>query len=674
MLFRFGIALTYTIFAPEMRKIIIYILFVIIICGTISAAKKTKLAPSYAWTITNPLGERYLSTVDTLQYNYYQQAIPSMVSNAYATTGNLGAEGQNQIFFDRGSISEFFFEDALSAWLPSIKTQKYYNTRIPMTLLSYNTGGDKNSVQDRLRATFSGNVNRQIEIGAALDYLYSKGCYEGQADKDFTWRIFGSYMGDRYEMQAFFNNYNFLNKENGGITDTRFITDPASVQGGVTSVDPKAIPINLTNAHSRVIGHEFYLNQRYKVGYYHVLERDSIKKDSIIRQEYIPVTSFIWTLNYKEGKHLFLNSVAQEDTSFFKQTYLSLDGTNDETKYWKLSNTVGIQLLEGFHKYAKFGLAAYATYEIRKFTQTTDSMLRYADKPKDLTPFPDINVPHTGSENLLWVGGQLTKQKGSILTYNATAQFGLLGSVVGDVDVTGNVSTRFKLLGDSVRITGYGYFKNLAAPYLTRSYISNHFAWENDFGKTRRFKAGGELDIPHTKTNINAGFETMQNYIYFGNDGFVAQHSDNIQIFSATLKQNLSLGIFNWNNMITYQTSSNQSVLPLPKLALYSNMYLFFPIAKVLKVQVGVDCNYYTKYKAPAYNPATMTFHTQDEVELGNYPFMNVYANFKLDKVRFYLLYTHINQGWFSKDYFSVPNYPLNPGRLLLGVSVDFPN
>lgn len=640
---------------------------------TAYAARNPKLAPSYAWTISEPLGQRYLSSIDTLQYNYFQQAIPSQVSTAYATTGNLGAEGQNQIFFDRPSMSEFFFEDALSAWIPSIKTQKYYNTRIPMTILSYNTGGSKDDVQDRLSALFSGNVNKRLEIGAALDYIYSKGSYDYQADKDFTWRVFGSYIGDRYEAQAYFNNYNFLNKENGGITDDLYITDPGKLlQNSVTSVDPKTIPTNLTGSHSKIVGQEIYLNQRYKVGYYHE-EKDSLV-DSIVHKTYIPVTSFIWTFNYKKVRHVFDNSVGKEDTTFFDHTYLNLGGTRDSTSYWKISNTLGVSLLEGFHKYAKFGLAAYATYEIRRYNQTTDSALNNPNRSPLLDPFPNISVPQMTTENLLWVGGQLTKQRGSFLTYNATAQFGILGSVAGDIDVRGDVSTKFKLLGDSVKITGYGYFINEAAPYLMQSYISNHYAWQNDFGKTRRFRVGGELNIPHTKTNLNAGFETVQNYLYFNNNGMAAQHSGNVQIFSATLKQNFKFGIFNWNNNITYQTSSNTSVLPLPMLAIYTNVFLQFQFVKVLHIQIGVDCNYYTKYKAPLYNPATMTFHTQDEVEIGNYPFMNAYANFKLKKTRFFVLYSHLNQGWFSKNYFSMTNYPLNPSRFQIGLSIDFAN
>ena len=85
---------------------------------------------------------------------------------------------------------------------------------------------------------------------------------------------------------------------------------------------------------------------------------------------------------------------------------------------------------------------------------------------------------------MLWVGGQLTKQRGSILTYGATAQFGVLGDVAGDIDVEGDIATRFKLFGDTVSLKAYGYFKNLEAPYLLKQFISNHYAWDNNFSKS----------------------------------------------------------------------------------------------------------------------------------------------------------------------------------------------
>ncbi|MCM1483489.1 MAG: putative porin [Muribaculaceae bacterium] len=640
------------------------------------AAKDPVIAPSYAWQMLPPLGLHETATIDTTLYNYFQQSVPSEVSIAYATTGNLGAEGMNMIFFDRKPQSDFFFRDVLEAWLPERGNHKYYNTRIPMTLLSYNTGGGKESAQDRLQAVFSGNVNKQLQIGANLDYLYSKGSYQNQAVKDMAWGLSSSYMGDRFEYQAFFNHYNYVLKENGGLSDIRYVTEPGEIQGGVTSFNPKTIPVRLNDAHNRLTGQEAYINSRYKVGYWHTEPAThKTEADTVDIRTYIPVSSFIWTLDYNSARHVFDNKSTGEDSNLWENSYLTQGHTHDVTSYWSLRNTFGVSLLEGFHKYAKFGLAGYVTHEIRKYTQAPDTMTLHPDRPSDLTPYPYGElVPGKATENLLWVGAQLTKQRGTLLRYEATGKIGVVGAAAGEIHANGNISTRFKLLGDTVAITGYGLFANETAPYLMKHYVSNHFIWENDFGKIRRLRFGGKLDLPFSGTHINVGAENVQNMIYFNELSLPQQHSGSVQVFSASLQQDFRVGILNWRNRLTYQTSSNDAVLPLPKFAVYSNLYILFKVAGVLSVQLGVDCDYYTKYYAPGFQPATMTFYNQREVKLGNYPMMNAYANMKLSKARFYVLYSHVNQGLTGRDYFSVPGYPLNPRRLLLGISVDFAN
>lgn len=630
--------------------------------------KHIQLEPSYAWKLLEPLGLQEEATIDTTMLNYYRASIPSLVSDAWTTTGNLGSEGINEIWMDRPAVSDFFFRDALNHWILTRDKMKFYNTRIPMTLLSFNTGGGRETTQDRLKAIFSGNINKRAQIGANLDYLYSKGSYACQSTKDLTWGFSGSYMGDRFEFQGFYNHYNLLNKENGGITNELYITDPAQLQGGVSKIDSRSIPTNLSNAHTRYVGGELYLNSRYKVGYWH----EEQVNDTTMNRTYIPVSSFIWTLNFNQGRHLFLDTSPAETTRFFDNTYLSPAETRDVTRYFSLSNTFGISMLEGFHRLAKFGLAAYVTHELQRFTQTADTLDRTA---AGLTPFPlgITSIDHTKTLNLLRVGGQITKQHGSILTYKAGAEFGLIGPAAGDVNVTGSLTTHIPLPFDTLSVSAYGEFDNRHAPYLLTNYISNHFIWQQELPKTRRYKFGGSIKIPRTLTDISAGFENVTNLLYWNEAGLPTAADKNVQILSVRLNQGLATGILHWDNSITVQKSSREEILPLPAVAIYSNLYILFRVA-TLKVQLGVDCDYYTRYYAPLYQPATMSFHIQRDKKIGNYPFMNVYANMKLGKARFYVMMSHINQGWMSKNYFSMVNYPLNPRRFQLGVSVDFAN
>lgn len=637
-----------------------------------TAAKLPAIAPSYSWKLLPPLGLHQPAEIDTLYTNYSLRFIPQTVSPAYAATGNYCAEGYNMIYFDRAPVSDFMFRDAISHWVPDEDKIRYYNTRIPMTLLGYSFGGGKENGQDDLSVVFSGNANKRLQIGAMLDYIYSKGMYANQAAKDFTWGLSGSYIGERFEAQVYGYHFALTALENGGITDDLYITDPAEVQGGQNSVQAKQIPTRLNAAQNRIQGSEIYFNGRYKIGFY----EDEQVNDTTVVEHLVPVTSIIYTLKYRDGRRRFKNNNATENLEFWDNTYFNPTLTNDLQSYWSLRNTVGVSLLEGFNKYAKAGLAAYATYEVRKYKMETamaDPDQLATGDAQLLTPLPDINLPDGGSQNLMWIGAQLTKQQGRILNYDITGELGLVGEAAGEIKVDGGITTRIPLFGDTVNIAAKGKFTNLSAPWLMKHYISNHFVWDNDFSKTRTFRAGGEIYIPWTLTRFSAGVENIQNALYFNDQALPRQFGGNVQIFSATLRQDIHAGCFHWENRITYQTSSDKDVIPLPQLAVNSNMYVTFRIA-TLRVQLGLDCDYFTRYKPVSFQPATMQFYNADGPWIGNYPFMNFYINCRLSKTRFYLMMSHVNQGLTGDNYFSMPHYPMNPRRLQLGLSIDFAN
>ena len=147
---------------------------------------------------------------------------------------------------------------------------------------------------------------------------------------------------------------------------------------------------------------------------------------------------------------------------------------------------------------------------------------------------------------------------------------------------------------------------------------------------------------------------------------------------TAQLHQNFRLGPLNWENVITYQNSSNKEVLPLPTWNFFSNLYLKFKIAKVLGVELGADVTYFTKYYAPDFCPMINQFAIQrtadSRIELGGYPFIDVYANMKLKSVRFFIMMTHINSGSGNRMSFLTPHYPTNSNVLHIGVSWPFFN
>ena len=117
--------------------------------------------------------------------------------------------------------------------------------------------------------------------------------------------------------------------------------------------------------------------------------------------------------------------------------------------------------------------------------------------------------------------------------------------------------------------------------------------------------------------------------------------------------------------------------LPVPDLNIYTNLFLRFKIARVLKCDFGADARFFTKYYAPDYCPALGQYAVQtgnNRTEVGNYPIVNVYANFHLQRTRFFVMMSHINAGQGKPDYFLAPHYPLNQRIFRFGVSWNFYN
>lgn len=643
------------------------------------------LSEGSAWTLSWPLGTHIESTIDTVLYNYQRQFVTALTSDSWASTGQFTGPGINMIYFKRPQQLPFFFDNALEHYIPTFQKQKFYNVYIPFTQLSYNNGYGTESRTDHLTATFAGNVNRRIGIGAHVDYPYTKGSYNNQAAKGLTYGISGYYTGDRYEMQAFYNHFNHVNKENGGITDDLYIIDPAQLQGGINSIEAKSIPTNLSNAHNRVIGNELYMSHSYKIGYWKDITQP---EDTVEHQIFVPSIKLTYSFDWQKDSHLFINQNMQDASKFWEHTYFNNKETQDHSHYWQIDNTLGVEMIEGFNPKVKFGISAYATYQINKYRydvegmyeRPVDSLDENGNNTTGYSILPEGWAKSLGeTRNRLWLGGRLQKSRGSIVTYSADAKFGLAGDVVGDIDVTGSIETHFHFGNDSInqmQIKADAMFQNTEPNYFYNHYVGNHYIWNNNFGKIRKAGVQGHLHIPWTKTDLHVGFENIQNQVYFNESCLPSQYSGHIQIFSASIEQKLKFGIWNWNNRVTYQATSDKIVMPLPSFAVYSNMFLYFKAFKALTMQIGVDANYYTKYKGYAYQPATMSFHSQGEngISTGGFLFSDVYITARLYQVRLFLMVSHLNQDWFSRDYFALPHYPVDPLQFRFGLSIDFAN
>ena len=145
-------------------------------------------------------------------------------------------------------------------------------------------------------------------------------------------------------------------------------------------------------------------------------------------------------------------------------------------------------------------------------------------------------------------------------------------------------------------------------------------------------------------------------------------------ILAVDLTANFKVWRFHLDNQVVYQYTTAPDIVRLPDVALYSNLYFKQKFFKVLTTQIGVSVRFHNAYYANTYMPALGQFHLQNDMLVGNYPELNVYANFHLKTVRFYVQYFHWNKGLFPgvTNYFSMPNYPINPATFQFGLSWNF--
>lgn len=624
------------------------------------------------WVIDPLLGEVKPVEVDTAWHQFQNDHLNGGMNGEYNHLGNIGSPRYTRIFMDQPLRTQRFFTDVYGHfYLPPGKFH-FTDTKSPFTNLKYYSAGNKLTGDDHLTAYLAINANKRIGVGILFDYLYGRGQYNSQSTAFFNASLYGYYRGDRYQAYLLASRYHQKMAENGGITDDRYITDPLAMAEGERTYSPEDIPTHMDRTWNRNDLWNVLFTHRYNLGFYEEEEEDSANV------KFVPVTSFIHTAEVQTNDRRFISY--QEPKNHYLNNYLPYDSI-DRTKYLSVRNTAAIALCEGFNKWAQAGLAAFITYEYRHFT------------------LPD-SIPGSGrertskyKENVITIGGQLTRKQGKLLNYQVTGETVIAGEDLGQFSIDGEAQLNFRLFKDTANFEAKAYVKNTNPAFYYRHYHSRHYWWDkNDLDKEFRTRIEGTFNLGKTKTNLRVSVENIKNFTYLANlsqprydqqgaiNGYenaigVAQAGENIQVFSACLKQDFKLGIFHLDNEVTYQKSSNNKVLPLPELSTYHNLYMKFKLAKVLSMEMGADLRYFSAYDAPDYSPALGQFYQQNpanSIEIGDYPIINVYINAHLKRTRFYVMMYHVNQGMGDSNYFLAPHYPIMPRTFQLGLSWNF--
>ena len=631
-------------------------------------------------------------------YNYHFYDYPFMKEDLNTTwLGISGSPEQSFNFFKRETVDNAIFYTPLQRYSYTAETLPNYNTKTPYTELAYwgTLFANKEVEESNIKILTTQNITPELNLTLEYRRFGGNGMLKREDTNNRTAVIATNYMGKRYLMNAGYIYNKVERSENGGIVDNFWIRD--------TTVDAREIDIHLKDAKNSLKKNTLYLDQSYRIPFAFLKniksgkerKRDKFVRDSImasgdslaiealmakeaeealirdsIRLDKNITSAFIGhSTEYSVFRKMYKDNIATSDKvgrDFYgNRFYLNPTKSADSLRVMKFENRVFIRL----QPWKADGIVSKVDVGIG------DKLCNYYSfKPTDYIQ---------GSSNILlnsvYLYAGAKGQYKKYLNWDARGQYTFLGYELNDFGVDANVSVSFYPFRKdrTSPLTLKGHFEtNLKEPdYYDQHLYTNHYRWDNDFGKTSTTKVEAFVDIPRWEMSASFGYGLLSNNIYYDTEGIVRQNTTPMSVMTATLKKNFRIWKFHLDNQAMFQLSSNKEVLPLPMLALNLRYYLQFDVVKnVMQMQIGANGLFTTKWYAPAYNPVLGVFHNQDKYEYGNCPYIDVFVNVQWKRACIFVKVVNVNMGWPNKsaDYFSASGYIAPQRAIKFGIFWPF--
>ena len=579
-----------------------------------------------------------------------------------ANVGILGGVSTPLNFARRPRGNDFDFVKGYYSYLFTIENDSHYNNKRPYTSLAYQTGGQKRYAEDKLEVLHAQNVTPSTGFNVRYNSYHSRGIYNWQRGKvtDFAGNV--NHTGKRYSLHAGVIANTISQRENGGLVEAWHITDTLyeSAQG---------VPMKMTDALNKASNTSLYAVQTYGIPFVPLTDSVFTMADRTAIHFGHAITYNRWGRRYKDTRNGTSYNITDrtgaivEKRNFYENWYIDPNQTSDTLAESLLSNRLFVQ----FVPYDRNGVVASVDggvgWDHRQYFQfhLDDYLSGY----------------RTEKFNTYYAYADARGFLGKWLDWQGRARVNVAGYRAGDLDFKARANLSLYLKERPITLSGEFSYSLQSPSYWEQNYFSNHFAWNNDFDKQSFTELNVALSIPHTGTRLVFTQSLVGKPIYYGTNAMPQQSFSTESVTGLYLEQNFTFGGLHLDHRLLFQYSSAEDIFPVPRLAgNISYYYMFQPVKNVLTLKIGLDCWANTPYYAQAYNPATMMFHNQNEVKLGNYPYTNIFVTAKWKTMRIFVQYQHANENLLDnfKESFSVPFYPYNRALIKYGICWYFDN
>lgn len=652
------------------------------------------------WTHDRNFNEVQLFDYDTT-YNWHYNDLPIYREDINANhLGPAGSASQLYNFFRREEADNAIFFTPYQIYNYTPENLPMYNTKTPYTELAYwgTLFGKDEKEESNIKILTTQNILPEWNVTLEYHRFGSKGMLLNEDTDNRTFVASTNYMGKRYLMHAGYIYNKVSRTENGGIVDNFWIRD--------TTVDGKEIAVALNSAHNKIKKNTVFLDQSYRIPFNFIYDigkgkrkarkAEEARRDSIMATgDSTAIAALLEEEKARESEKMAADSLDRDITSAFighsseytvytknytdaidagdetgrdfygNRFFINPTNSTDSMRVMRLENRVFLRL----QPWKADGIVSKLDVGIG------DKLLNYYD----YSPSNYLSTRRNTVLNSMYIYAGAQGQYKKYFDWNATGKYTFLGYEVNDFGIDANLTFSaypFRRDKSSPLLLNAHFETSLKEPdHYQQRLFTNHFRWENDFGKISTTKIEGRLMIPRWNLEAMFGYALLGNNIYYDTEGIVRQNGQAMSVMSAYLRKDFRLWKFHLDHQALFQVSSNPDVLPLPMLALNFRYYLQFDVVKkVMQMQIGANGRYTTRWYAPAYNPVAGVFHNQNEEMYGNCPDIDVFVNIQWKRACIFIKLVNVGLGWPNDqaDYFSAHHYILPQRTLKVGIFWPF--
>jgi hypothetical protein len=564
----------------------------------------------------------------------------------------MGSALQRTNFFKRETLKEASFFDPYLIYTYTPETLPMYNTKSPFTEMAYwgNPFSSKQKEESSVKILSTQNITPSLNLTLEYRQFGGTGDLTGGKTNVRTSEIGLNYLGKKYEMNAAYLATRVKNSENGGVSDVMWVRD--------TTIDTKAIPVNLKSADNLLKRRTVFITQSLSIPM-NFLRKD---KDELALGE--GTVAYIGhSFEFSKYSKVYSDAISTSDnvgrSFYFDRFNLSQTASHDSISVRNIDNKFFLTL----QPFSNDALLSKVTggfgYQILNY---------YGFKPEYYVKGNRNETSHN-----TYFYGKAQGMLKQYINWDAFARIYTSGYYLGDLEVAANLALSVYPIREGIHLKLHGETRLQEPGYYEQNLYFNHHNWNNNFEKTSKTKLEGSIEIPYTQTKLSVGYALIDNMIYYDSTSVVRQFKSPVHTLAASLEQNVRLWAFHFDHKIVYQMTSNDEVLPLPKLTANIRYYVQFPIVKnVLEVQVGANAVFYTKYFIQSYSPDLGVFYNQRTYEWGNNPYIDLFINAQWKTASIFVKYTDAFDGFLERGYFSAANYIRPSTAFKFGITWPF--